>query len=226
MKDKRAFVACVLRHMEDAKFITEWQSAGGNNRFDYTVTLPDGRISVIELKGCADGNNTAIFERPSHAQEFIIWSVCISDSSDPRLNAWSGIHTRLGVKMIDESVQVDGMIVWDWLCGTPARPCPKLARMPGERLTTVGQYKLTPPCIYLFPRTVPSVRNNADPDPHRIDDVGFLKAVNDCFGGYLDEISSVRLAVAHKGSEIVRITSIERNDEIVIKSKSTAIRRK
>ncbi len=134
-----------------------------------SVTLPNGRKSAIELKGCMDGNNTTIFERPTlFVEEFIIWSVCISDSSDPRLNTWSGIHTRLGVKIIEEQVQVDGVIVWDWLCGTEVRYCPKLQRRPGERLTTVGQFKLTPPCIYLFPKTIPSVRSNPHPEPHKL----------------------------------------------------------
>jgi hypothetical protein len=226
MTEKRDFVARVLRHMEDEKFIKEWESAGGKNRFDYSVTLPNGRVSVIELKGCLDGNNTAIFERPSHAQEFILWSVCISDSADPRLNAWSGIHTRLGVKMIEEEVQIDGLVVWDWICGTPARPCPKLARRPGERLTAVGQYQLTPPCIYLFPKTIPSVRNNPDPAPHKLSDVGFLEALNNCFGGYLDEINTVRFKVAHKGGETMRTTSIERDGKVVRTSSATPIRRK
>ncbi len=226
MAHKRDFVASVLRYMEVAGFIKEWQSAGGKNRFDYFVTLPDGRVSVIELKGCADGNNTANFGRPPHAEELIVWSVCISESSDPRLNVWSGIHTRLGVKMIEEQVQVDGLIVWDWLCGTPARPCPKLWRRPGQRLTQVDQYQLTPPCIYLFPKTIPSVRNNPDPDPHKLGEVGFLEAINKCFGGRPDEINSVRLTVAHKGGDTVRTTSIERDGEVVFKSKPTAIRRK
>jgi hypothetical protein len=183
-------------------------------------------MSVIELKGCMDGNNTAIFERPSHAQEFIIWSVCISESSDPRKNAWSGIHTRLGVKMIEEQVQIDGVIVWDWLCGTSARPCPKLALRLGERLTTVGRYKLTPPCLYLFPKTIPSVRNNPAPEPHKLSEVGFLQAVNDCFGGQLDEINYVRLQVSHKGGETIRTTTVERDGVIVQTSKATPIRRK
>jgi len=226
MFDKRDFVARVLRHMEDAGYIKEWLSAGGKNRHDYSVTMPNGRIAVIELKGCMDGNNTIIFERPPHAQEFIIWSVCISESSDPRLNAWSGIHTRLGVQMIDKEAQVDGLIVWDWLCGTPARPCPKLARMPGQRLTTVGQYQLTPPCIYMFPRTVPSERNNPNPEPHKLEDVSFLAAVNECFGGFFDEVNKVRFKVGHKGGDTVRTTSIERNGQIQVVSKPTAIRRR
>lgn len=226
MNEKRDFVARVLRHMEDGGFIKEWQSAGSKNRHDYSVKLPDGKVSVIELKGCLDGNNTAIFERPSHAQEFIIWSVCISESADPRLNVWSGIHTRLGAEMIENGKQVDGLVVWDWICGTTGRPCPKLARLPGQRLTTVGQFKLTPPCLYLFPRTIPSVRNNPNPEPHALADVGFLAALNTCFGGYFDEINRVRFLVAHKAGETVRTTSIERDGAVQHVSRPTPIRRK
>ena len=76
MKVKRQFVARVLDLMQDRGHIKDWQSAGGKNRYDYSVTMPTNRVSVIELKGCLDGNNTVIFERPTHAQEFVIWSVC------------------------------------------------------------------------------------------------------------------------------------------------------
>jgi len=95
MHEKRDFVARVLNHMQDAGYITEWHSAGSANRHDYSIRFKNGRISVVELKGCMDGNNTNIFERPTHAQEFIIWSVCPSAGSDPRKNVWSGVHTRL-----------------------------------------------------------------------------------------------------------------------------------
>ena len=76
MRDKRDFVKRVLNHMQDGGFIKDWDSAGDFNRHDYAVRLPSGKIAVIELKGCLDGNNTNIFERPAHAQEFILWSVC------------------------------------------------------------------------------------------------------------------------------------------------------
>jgi hypothetical protein len=187
--------------------------------------MANGLIAVIESKGCLDENNTNIFERPAHAQEFFIWSICTNSGADPRHNVWSGIHARLSAEIIDKEKQVDGLVVWDWLCGTAARPCPKLKRKEG-RTTTVGQYQLTPPCIYLFPRTVPSVRNNPNPDPHRLEDVTFLHALNECFGGYFDEINRVRFLVAHKGSDTVRTTSIERNGIVEHASRPQAIRRK
>ena len=224
MRGKRDFVARVLNHMEDGKFIQGWTSTGGGNRHDYEITLPDGRVSVVELKGCLDGNNTNIFERPPHANEFIIWSVCTNAGADPRHNVWSGIHTRLSAEIIEKKKQVDGVVVWDWLCGTIGRPCPKLSRREG-RTTTIGQFKLTPPCIYLFPATVPSVRNNPDPAPHTLEAVGLLAAVHACFGGDDDEINQVRFAVANRGAEVIRTTTIERAGEVQHASEPTPIRR-
>ena len=116
MRDKRDFVRRVLNHMQDGGFIEEWESAGEANRHDYSVRLPTGRIAVIELKGCLDGNNTNIFERPAHAQEFIIWSVCTNPGADPRHNAWSGIHTRLSAEIISRAQRVDGLLAWDMVC--------------------------------------------------------------------------------------------------------------
>lgn len=225
MGDKRIFMKHVFDYMQDRDFIKDWVSAGEANRHDYTVTLPNDRVSVVELKGCLDGNNTTIFERPSHAQEFTIWSVCSNPGADPRHNVWSGIHTRLGAEIIENEKQVDGLIVWDWLCGAIGRPCPKLLRAAG-RLTTAGPYQLPPPCIYLFPATIPSVRNNPNPEPHKLEAIGLLAALHKCFGGENDEINSVRFAVSHRGKDVVRTTTIERGGEVQHQSQRVAIRRK
>ncbi|HAN93632.1 MAG TPA: hypothetical protein DCQ33_16340 [Nitrospira sp.] len=225
MIEKRAFVQLVLEHMQDRGFVRDWANAGEANRHDYTVTLINGRISALELKGCLDGNNTTIFERPAQAQEFILWSVCDNPSADPRHNVWSGIHTRLSAEIIANDKQVDGLIVWDWICGTLGRPCPKLLVRDG-RQTAIGQYMVTPPCIYLFPRTIPSVRNNPDPEPNDLGSVGFLDALHRCFGGDDNEINRVRFAVANKGSDLMRTTTIERGGVVQHTSKATPIRRK
>ena len=100
MREKRELAKHVLNHMEDRKFIVNWEPAGDANRHDYRVQLMSGRTAIIELKGCLDGNNTNIFDRPPHAHEFIIWSVCTNPGADPRHNAWSGIHTRLSAEII------------------------------------------------------------------------------------------------------------------------------
>lgn len=224
MTPKREFVAHILNHMVDEGHIKDWLSAGSANRHDYSVTLNDDRIAAIELKGCLDGNNTNIFSRPPHADEFIIWSVCTNASADPNKNVWSGIHTRLSAEMIDRDQRIDGLIVWDYVCGTVGRPCPKLEASP-ERLLELGPYKLPPPCIYMFPATVPSPRNNPTPQPQRINNVGILSAFNDCFGGREEELYSVFFSARYEGSDLQRKTQIKRNKVIARESDFTSIKR-
>jgi hypothetical protein len=224
MRDKRDFMRRILNHMQDAGLIVEWVSAGGANRHDYSITLPTNRIAVIELKGCLDGNNTNIFERPPHAQEFILWSVCTNPGADPRHNAWSGIHTRLSAEIISRSQRVDGLIIWDMVCGTLGRPCPKLVADP-SRITVVGPYRLPPPCIYLFPATIPSARNNPNPPPQSLGDVQILDALYQCFGGTQDELSYVGFEVGHQGAETVRTTRVTRNGIVQFESRPTPIQR-
>lgn len=225
MREKRAFVALVLNHMQDQGFIRDWESAGEANRHDYSVSLNSGRTGVIELKGCLDGNNTNIFERPPHANEFVIWSVCTNPGADPRHNVWSGIHTRLSAEIISREQRVDGLIVWDMVCGTIGRPCPKIAARGEECKTTVGPHVLPPPCIYLFPGTIPSPRNNPHPAPQSIEDTELLKAFHECFKGHAEELSSVEFDVAYSGSDTVRRTQVSRGGAVRKESEPTAIRR-
>lgn len=225
MRDKREFVQHVLNHMQDRGLIREWNSSGAENRHDYSVTMPSGRMAVVELKGCLDGNNTNIFERPPHAQEFIIWSVCTNPGADPRHNAWSGIHTRLSAEIISRSQRVDGVIIWDMVCGTVGRPCPKLTGEDDPRITELGHYRLPPPCIYVLPATIPSPRNNPNPAPQRLQEVEILDAFARCFNAREDEISYVRFSVAHVGADTVRTTTITRDEEVQRESNPTAIRR-
>lgn len=224
MRDKRQFVQRVLNHMEDEGYIRHWQSAGEANRHDYSVLLNSGKTAIIELKGCLDGNNTNIFERPPHAQEFILWSVCTNPGSDPRHNAWSGVHTRLSAEVISRGQLVDGVIIWDWVCGTIGRPCPKVATG-ANRITEVGPYQLPPPCIYIFPGTIPSPRNNPHPASQKLDDVELIKAFHTCFQGTDDELNYVDFEVEYVGADTVRTTRVKRAGAMVRESKPTAIRR-
>jgi hypothetical protein len=224
MRGKREFVQHVLNFMQDRNFIQDWQTAGEANRHDYTVGLVSGRVAVIELKGCLDGNNTNIFERPPHAHEFIIWGVCTNPGADPRRNVWSGIHTRLSAEIISRDQRVDGLVVWDMVCGTIGRPCPNVRERP-ERLTVVGPYVLPPPCIYLFPATIPSPRNNPNPVAQSLGDIELLKAFYDCFNGDPDEVSYVDFEVHHRGADTMRSTTVRRGGIIQQASEATAIRR-
>lgn len=224
MRDKREFMRRVLNFMQDKEFIKDWNSAGEANRHDYSVKLNSGKIAVIELKGCLDGNNTNIFERPPQAEEFLIWSVCSNPGADPRHNAWSGIHTRLSAEIVYRAQRVDGIIVWDMVCGTIGRPCPKTTGA-NVRLTEVGPYRLPPPCIYLLPATIPSPRNNPKPPAQKLSDVEFLQALYDCFGGTPEELNYVEFEVQYHGADITRKTKVTRNGIIQRASEATAIRR-
>ena len=224
IKDKRDFVLHVLNYMQDQGVITEWESAGEANRHDYSVQLRSGKVAIIELKGCLDGNNTNIFERPPHAEEFVIWSVCTNAGADPRHNVWSGIHTRLSAEIIHRNQQVDGLIIWDMVCGTVGRPCPKLDSADRQSLE-LGPFSLPPPCIYVMPPTIPGPRNNPYPVPQQIESVEILKAFHECFDGKDNEINYVGFEVEHRGADTTRRTIISRDGEIERESGATAIRR-
>lgn len=224
MTEKRDFVRLVLNCMQDRNFIREWDSAGESNRHDYSIILNSGRTAVIELKGCLDGNNTNIFERPNHAHEFIIWSVCTNIGANPKKNAWSGIHTRLSAEIICRSQRVDGIIIWDMICGTIGRPCPKLIGRE-DLITEVGPFRLPPPCIYLFPATIPSPRNNPNPPAQTIENLEIMRAFHECFHGEPAGFFSVTFEVAHEGVDTIRTTRIMKNGVLQKESEPTAIRR-
>ena len=224
MTQKREFVRTVLNHMEDRGFITSWESAEAASRHDYEVVLKSGRTAAIEQKGCLDGNNTTIFERPPNAHEFVVWSVCTNAGGDPRRNVWSGIHTRLSADVISRNQRVDGLIIWDWVCATIGRPCPKIGGDVG-RLTEIGQYRLPPPCIYTLPDTIPHPLHNPHPKAQRIEDVELLAAFHECFGGAAPEINYVEFEVEQREARTYRTTTVERDGQQVTTSRSTAIRR-
>jgi hypothetical protein len=188
-----------------------------------TLRLRSGKIAVIELKGCLDGNNTTIFQRPAHADEFIIWSVCANRGADPERNVWSGIHVRLSATIIAEAKQIDGLVVWDWVCGTIGRPCPKL--LSSDRRTIVAQYRLPPPCIYVFPSTIPTPRNNPSPRAQPLQSVELLQSFHQCFGGDTSEVNFVDFEVAHRNEDTVRRTIVRRDSKVMKASDETPIRR-
>jgi hypothetical protein len=224
MDEKRSFVESVLNQLKKLKKIDDWVFEGSGDRHDYKVMMPGGWISIIETKGCLDGNNTNIFERPANADEFIIWSLCQNPGADPRHNAWSGIHTRLGTEIVARSQQVDGLVIWDMLCGTIGRPCPKMAQSK-RKMVQLRCRATPPPCLYLFPRNIPEVRNNPNPPCHKLKDVRLLQALHEEFGGREGEVTSVRIEVRPSGNTVERKTSFLRSGEEIKTSAWTGIRR-
>lgn len=225
-REKREFVKHILNHMEDTGFIASWEEAAQRHRHDYTVFMPDGHVAVIALKGCLDGNNTTIFERPPHASEFIIWSVCTNQGADPRRNAWSGIHTRLSAEIISKRQAVDGVIIWDMMCGTIGRPCPKIIRDgDAKRLTAVGPFRVPPPCIYVLPRGVPDPSHQPSAHAQSLAEAPLLAAFHANFLGKDDEVNSVDIEVVSRGADLMRRTTIRRADCVQRQSEMTVIKR-
>ena len=192
---KNQFVEAILGYMKDKGHIADWAFEGSAGRNDYRVQLPSGRLVGLEMKGCPDGNNTTIWERPSWADEFIIWSQCPESLyNQPGRGVWSGISTRLIPKMIVEQAQVDALVFFDARCGSAMRRCPKpygiagLLRqsatdIPGDPQPTL----LPPPCIFLFPRTLPHVRSNPAPPTHDLNTCQFAATLLSAFGVPLAE---------------------------------------
>lgn len=225
LRGKREFVQHVLNYMEDGGFIAGWDRAKGGARNDYYVRLNSGRTAVIDQKGCLDGANTNIFERPPEADEFVTWSLCTNTGADPRRNAWSGIHTRLSAEMLSRNQRVDGVVIWDMICGTYGRPCPKLQRLnAATRTTVVGPFRTPPPCVYVFPAEIPS---SAAPvaRAQALDGVELLSAFHRAFGGLPDEVHYVDFEIQGAGEELMRRTTVRRVGVVQHASEWTANRR-
>ncbi len=224
MAEKKDFMDGILLYMGLTGFVVAMQFTGDGNRHDYELEMPDGTISIIETKGCLDGNNTNIFQRPAKADEFIIWSLCQNPGSDPRHNAWSGLHTRLGAEIIHSQQKVDGVVIWDMVCGSKGRPCPKLIEDP-TRFTELEGRNLPPPCIYLFPRSIPDPRDNPNPPVWRLEDVKLLSALVDVFKGDDRDIVEVHISARMNGADLERKTTFINRGNVIGESGWVALRR-
>jgi len=225
MAEKRAFIEEILSHLKKKGRIGTFAFTGSRDRHDYQVKIADGTQSVFEAKGCLDGNNTNVFQRPQNAEEFLLWSLCQNPGADPRHNAWSGIHTRLGGKIIAEKERVDALIIWDMLCGTAGRPCPKLEKQKARVVKLASGRTVPPPCIYLFPRTIPDPRNNSSPRPWGIKSVKLAHALWEEFGGDQADVTEVFIEARMSGANVERKTTLKRAGALVSESDWTELRR-
>jgi hypothetical protein len=137
---------------------------------------------------------------------------------------WSGVQTRLVAHMIHRRERVDGLIVWDMLCGSLGRPCPKLEAAP-RRSTTVAHYSVPPPCIYLFPRCIPDPRDNPASPVWKLDQVSFLSTLHGTFLGEAGDVTEVHISAATSGATVTRTTSLVRDRGTIYQSKPTPLKR-
>ena len=221
---KRKFIAEVLDYLKTAGRITDAKFTGTSERHDYQVGVGPGHTAVFEAKGCLDGNNTTIFQRPPNADEFFIWSLCQNAGADPRKNVWSGIHTRLSATIIAEQIRVDALVVWDMCCGTIARPCPKLADPTRATILAAGR-KVPPPCIYLFPKSLPDPRNNPDPPVWTLSQLPMIAAMAESFGCREEELFTVHIKTRLEKHGVERITQLRQNGTLCRESAWTEVKR-
>jgi len=188
--DKRQFINAVLEHCQQRDLIDSWDFIGGRGRQDYRVNLPDGTSVAVEAKGCPDGNNTNIWDRPQWAEEFVVWSLCPESlAHNPGHGVWSGVSTRLLPKIAAEQTIVNAFIFWDARCGTRLRNCPKDFGVFGSLRAQATDIEsqaskpnwVPPPCIYLFPRSAPTVPNNRRPAVHTIASSKFARLLLEAF---------------------------------------------
>lgn len=210
--------------MTSKGIIESYEFTVSSGRRDCEVVSPDGWRSALETRGCLDGNSTNIYERPAHADEFVIGSLCQNPGSNPDKNAWSGIHTRFSADIIHRQQQVDGAIIRDMVCGTAGRPCPKLLESANRGSKLTGK-RLPPPYIYVFPRSVPDPRTN--PHPRRADmhALRFIQAIADTFDGKDSEIVTVEIESRMHDNYVQRRTRFIRAQEELAVSERAAIKR-
>lgn len=221
---KREFVRHVLNYLEDQGAIEGWEPTSASSRHDFEVRGKSGQLTSIALKGCLDGNNTTLFERPDGADRFVIWSLCSNLGADPRRNVWSGISTRLTSEILVRKQIVDGLIVWDMMCGTQGRPCPKLLS-DNQRATILGPFRVPPPCIYLFPNSLPSIVSCKIATAQPLSSIEFLEVLHSSFWGRSEELNYVDFELGVVDSQLSRQTTVKRNGIVVISSGMIPIQR-
>ena len=222
---KYNFVKAILTHLKDVGEIEEYLYSGSGERHDFEIAYSDGYRVAIETKGCLDGNNTNIFLRPPSADEFVIWSLCQNPGADPRHNVWSGVHTRLGAEVIHRRERVDTLVVWDMICGTAGRPCPKLDADPLRAVYLPNGKVVPPPCLYLFPRTIPDARNNPHPRCWMLPELRFASSLSRAFGTAPEEAVSVGIEVRMDGANVERRTTFTVDGASVAQSGWTKLSR-
>ena len=109
-----------------------------------------GKVAIVQ-KGCPDGIHSSVkWSRPEWADEAYLWWLCDSLSYEPGEHVAKGVN-RLRNRFFDEGYRdsIDGVIFHNSLCGTPIRPCPKMAKA-----IRVGDVDVPPPCIWVMPERV------------------------------------------------------------------------
>ena len=126
--------------------------------------------------------------------------------------------------MLTRKQQIDGVVVWDMVCGTVGRPCPKLTEG-AERLTSVAHFTVPPTCIYVLPKSLPELPATPASYAQALNEVELLKALHICFGGKDSEVNYVDFDIELHTGNLKRRTKVRRDGAVVKESNLTFIRR-
>lgn len=155
-RGRHEFVAARLEVARSLDLITGYQYEGAGRRYDFAVTMPEGRRAAVEVKG-GEGNSIQISERPIWADEFLLWCHLDGAVVNQPAHGASQIITRVLNQLRREpQKRVDAIIIRDALCGSATRPCPKYPVDKSPSRLGVA------PDIFLLPRRVPTPE---DPNP-------------------------------------------------------------
>jgi len=221
---KYSFIEAILENGVTAGVFSEWESVGSVGRNDFKILMPNGNLISLEAKGCPDGNNTTIWDRPTWADEFVVWSLCPHGMAhNPGRGVWSGIATRLIPKSIAEGVMVDAFIFFDPACGSALRPCPKAHGLIADGdlrsddfLSGHSSSVFPPPCIYLFPDSLADPETNPHPPVQTWSSLSFISGLLALFNVPVTQRSAyvhdARVAIREKdGARQLKITVTSRN---------------
>lgn len=145
---RRSFVEAIIGRLETARLIRGFDKPRYGEDTVYRLTLLDGAQVGIIQKGCPDGRHSSeAWSRPEWASELYLWWLCSSTGNQPGEHVWKGVG-RVRRKIAEEpNNQLDGLIFFNEQCGTPERPCPKLAQ---HSIELEGR-RIPPPCVYVLP---------------------------------------------------------------------------
>lgn len=152
---RRDFVEEVVRLLVDSGVVLRYQLPKYGDDTIYRLFMKGGTQVGLIQKGCPDGKHSSVaWSRPDWADELYLWWVCDSKNAEPGEHIWKGVNRVRGKVSNPGEDQLDGLIFYNQLCGTPDRPCPKM-----EHTVERNGLRLPPPCIYIFPRWEPGHSN-------------------------------------------------------------------
>lgn len=168
---RETFVRVVLEQMKSKGLLADFSDhTHEQGRYDFSVLTHRSRTVAMDAKG-GEGNSITISSRPLHCHEFGLWCHFTgSIAKAPGVQARAVVSRMLKVMLNreEDTKRYDFLIVWDALCGSPARPCP----MAGEKVI---------PCVILFPVVQPT-KTSPHPNLHDLTTTEFPALLFDHLG--------------------------------------------